>query len=113
APAGQTAANTAETPTPTPEPGASLTPEATPDPQAAINPVGTSANKPAEFPVWILWVLGLALVGAGLYWARRIYIKRQFDLPDPSPLVVYNRMSNSAKRAGLKGRTSMTPFEYA
>jgi transglutaminase-like putative cysteine protease len=113
APAGQTAPNTAETPTPTPETGAPETPAPTPDTQAGVNPVVTSAPKPAEFPVWILWVAGIALLGAALYQARRIYIKRQFALPDPSPLVVYNRMSQSARRAGLRGRTSMTPFEYA
>ena len=64
-------------------------------------------------PYWLLAIAALALVGGGLFQARRIYLRRQFALPDPSPLAVYNRMSQQAQRAGLRGRVGMTPNEYS
>ena len=72
--------------------------------------VGTSKSEP---PLWLFIALGLMLAGAGIYQVRRIYLSRQFAVPDPSPLTLYNRMSKQAERSGLKGRTGMTPNEYA
>ncbi len=109
-PAGQTAPNTSENQSKNPEP--TKTPAANGDP-AAPTATATQPEQPKEFPLWVLVVVVLALAGVGAYQARRVYLKRQFALPDPSPLVVYNRMSQSARKAGLRGRSGMTPYEYA
>ncbi|HEX2912195.1 MAG TPA: transglutaminase domain-containing protein, partial [Chloroflexia bacterium] len=84
------------------------------DPEANANNGGAANSQQSkEFPTWLLVTLSLLLAGGVLYFARWYYLKKQFALPDPSPLVVYNRLSRSARKAGLRGRSGMTPFEYA
>jgi hypothetical protein len=77
----------------------------------------TAANSAAaqdkSLPVWLIVSLLMALAGTGLYFSRKLYLKRLYALPDLSPLAIYNRMSQSARKAGLRGRSGMTPYEYA
>lgn len=77
-----------------------------------VSPTPTS-QTPRDLPFWLLGVVGLGLAGLGIYQGRRWYFKRLYAVPDPSPLVVYNRMSSAARQAGLRGRSGMTPNEYA
>ncbi len=113
-PAGSVAPNTAPTPTPepaalTPQPG---DPEATPPQPVAGNP-DTVAAQSGQFPTWVLWIGGTILLVVGLYAARRYYVKQLLTLPDPSPLTVYNRMNRAAQKAGFRGRSGMTAYEYS
>jgi transglutaminase-like putative cysteine protease len=80
---------------------------------AGETPAATATPEQKPFPVWLAVILGLILAGAGLYFSRKLYLKRQYALPDLSPLAIYNRMSHSARKAGLRGRSGMTPYEYA
>ncbi len=92
-----------------------------PDPRIRpeLNPTGgtttdsgaTSQDK--SFPLWLTLILLAGLAGVGLFFSRKIYLKRVYDVPDLSPLAIYNRMSQSARKAGLRGRSGMTPYEYA
>lgn len=92
-----------------------------PDPRIKpdLNPTGANAGSSASnsqekpFPIWLVVVLLLALAGGGIYFSRRLYLKRLYAIPDLSPLAIYNRMSQSARKAGLRGRSGMTPYEYA
>jgi hypothetical protein len=91
-----------------------------PDPRIKpdLNPAGSSAASATEsqqkpFPIWLAVALLLALAGGGFYLGRKLYLKRLLAIPDLSPLAIYNRMSQSARKAGLRGRSGMTPYEYA
>ncbi len=89
-----------------------------PPKKGQLNPDGSSDAVTTSLPsndllLWLAGVLGLAMIGGGLFVTRRMYVQRRFAIPDPSPLVVYNRMSLQAKKIGLRGRTGMTPNEYA
>lgn len=121
-PADPSAVPPLPTPTPAPDvaapqttPPAQATAQPTPTPAADANPVtaGQTAGQKTEFPWWILWILAAGAAIGGLVYLRRWYIQQQLALPDPSPITVYQRMGRSARKAGLRGRTGMTAYEYA
>jgi transglutaminase-like putative cysteine protease len=92
-------------------------PKKTPNDPEQNNPAtptpGIYTEPPKEFPVWLLWAAAIILSGVAVFGTRKLYLKHQFALPDTSPLAVYNRMSLAARKSGLRGRSGMTPNEYA
>ncbi|MBN9387147.1 MAG: DUF4129 domain-containing protein [Chloroflexi bacterium] len=82
------------------------------DPNGGTTPsAGSTPQEPA--PVGLYLILGIIAAVVGIFFARRWYLKRVYAVPDLSPLALYNRMSQSARKAGLRGRSGMTPYEYA
>lgn len=91
-----------------------------PDPRIRpnLNPDGTPAGSAATtpergLPLWITLLVLAVLVGVGLFFLRKWYVRRLLRVPDLSPIAIYNRMSQSARKVGLRGRSGMTPYEYA
>jgi transglutaminase-like putative cysteine protease len=99
-PATQPATTPAAQPTPEPEKG-----ETTPE---------NSATPQSSFNWWLLVlpILAIGAIGGGIY-LYRWNTKRALAVPDPSPLVVYERMNKAARKAGIRGRVGMTAYEYA
>jgi len=66
-----------------------------------------------NFPLWLGLALGVILVGFGSWQGGVFWRKAQYNLPDVSPRVVYARVQQTARKAGLDTRKSMTPYEYS
>jgi transglutaminase-like putative cysteine protease len=114
-------------PTPTPEQtqaatnpqptSAPLTPDTTDQPvEGESSPVsaGTTGQNEGFNPPFWLWLAVAFIVGvAGSIFAFNTWKKRQYTLIDTSPKAVYARLLESARKAGLPNRNTMTPYEYS
>lgn len=108
-------------PTPTPDtnsasdPGKVPTPkDETPDELPVNSPAGSiTPQNGFNFPVWLGLMLGIIVAGIATWQGGVWWRKAQYNLPDVSPRVVYARVQQTARKAGLDTRKSMTPYEYS